>query len=149
MNPPKDKKIKTDSKFIIVSLIFFVLFIFVLGSVVLESPIRSFVKAREAVTSPAKSFMVIWPLTLPADGKSISKVSVFLRNDKEEALAGKTARLTSTVGTVKPAQVQTDNIGKADFQITSDTPGNAVLSVSDTETNTPLSQQISIEFTNP
>ena len=78
--------------------------------------------------SAQKSIIIAWPLQLKADGMSVSKITVFVRDIKGGPVKGKNVSLRTAVGKIKVIQEITDKEGKAKFELSSSTPGKAEIS---------------------
>ncbi|MBI2611898.1 Ig-like domain-containing protein [Candidatus Gottesmanbacteria bacterium] len=136
-----------DKKFIILSSIFFLLFIFGIGTLIVERPVSQFLRAQTAEVSPTKSFFT----AVPQVGNSDIKVDVYIRDQDGNVMPGKTVKLSTDLSsvTIEPSDSQnTDNLGKASFSLKSDSPGTANLTVVETTSNVTLTQKLSVEFTN-
>lgn len=75
------------------------------------------------------SYVFASPISAAADGTSIIRVTVFLLNNQGMGLAGQIVTLKFT-GAVTVSQIQptSDNLGRATFDLTSNTPGDYTVS---------------------
>lgn len=144
-----------DKVFVALSSIFFIVFAVGIGVSFLNKPTSSILKAKNAVPSPLKSFAVVFPQIGVAGAEDAPKppakikVSVFMRDVNGNVLADRNIRLTSTPSTLKitPADsLFTNNIGQAEFFITSSETGKVTLSVTDIVSNTQLANLPTVEF---
>lgn len=127
-------------------LIFMLSFGLFITITVFNKPLTQFTKAKEEfLPSSESSLLFAWPLTAKADSKYVVQVSVFVRNGTNVPLADKKVHLTSTVGTVKENDINTDKAGKATFMVNSDTPGLAELTAM-VDNQVQLKQKVSVKF---
>lgn len=122
----------------------------------MNKPTSQILRAKNSVPSPLKSFVIIFPqIGVAGNETSVNKptkikVSVFVRDVNGNSLAGKTIKLTANPAMVNITPSDTvisDNIGQAQFFISSESPGKIQLSVSDTVSNTNIENVPTIEFT--
>lgn len=114
--------------------------------IVFNKPLTRLTKAKEEfVPSSESSLLFAWPLTAKADGAFPVQVNIFVRNVANIPLSNKKVHLTTTVGTVRINDLQTDKSGKAAFFVSSDTPGLAELSAV-VDSQVQLKQKISVKF---
>lgn len=131
----------------------FVLFLSVIlfvAAVVFQQPLARFTRAKEEFTiSPTASKVLIWPVTVNADGSSFALVNVFLSSQTGKPISNKKIVLDVTIGTVSPIDAVSDTNGKAMFKVVSTTEGVATIAITADETvrliQTP---PITILFTN-
>lgn len=117
-----------DRILIVLLSVFFLVFTLFTGSTLFKNQFSRIIKATEStIPDPNKSLMIAYPLTIVADGHSKSKISVFVRNNKESGLLNKKVTLITTLGEITPLNYSTDKNGKAEFLISSKTPGTAVI----------------------
>lgn len=117
-----------DKKLVALLSIFFLVFTLFIGSTLFENQFSRIIKATESTTpDPEKSLMLVYPLTVTADGQSKAKITVFVRNNKESGLMNKKVTLNSTLGDITPLSFISDKSGKTEFLISSNTPGNAII----------------------
>lgn len=145
-----------DKKFLALSSFFFLLFVAAMSTVVLDKPTSQILRAKNVNPSPLKSFVVVFPQVGVAgiEGTETSptkiKVSVFIRDVNGSVLPGRSVRLSSAVAgiNITPSDIQiTDNIGQAQFFITSSVAGKVQLTVIDVGSNTNIVNVPTVEFT--
>src|SRR3990167_4321292 len=113
-----------DNKLIILSSIFFVVFLGFAVYLFTDGSIAQFTRADiSSEISLQKSLIFAWPLSVPADGTSQSEITVFIRNEDGGGLPEQPVKITSRVGLVKEGEVLTDSDGQAIFHIFSDATG--------------------------
>src|SRR4030042_2969092 len=72
-----------DKKLVSLLAIFFLTFGVFFSVVVFNKPLSRLIRAsQELVPSANNSLVLAWPLTIKADGVTQSRITVFLRNDK-------------------------------------------------------------------
>ncbi|MBI4066830.1 Ig-like domain-containing protein [Candidatus Gottesmanbacteria bacterium] len=145
-----------DKKFIALSSIFFLMFIFGMGTLFVQEPISNYLRATTAQVSSEKSFITAIPQIGKTEG-SISetkpaqiKVNVYIRTDSGDLLAQKTVKLSTDLTSVNisPSDTQdTNKDGKAEFILTSTTPGVAQLTAQELTSGKTISNSLSVEFT--
>ncbi len=127
-----------------------------MSTIFMSKPTSQILRAKNSAPSPLKSFVIIFPQVGVAGSEtSINKptkikVSVFVRDVNGNSLTGKTIKLTanpSNVNITPSDTVTSDNIGQAQFFISSESPGKIQLAVSDTVSNTNIENVPTIEFT--
>jgi len=134
-----------DKKFTSLLVVFFLIFSVFFSVIIFNKPLSRLIRAsQEFVPSATTSLVLAWPLTVKADGKSQSTISVFLRNDKNMPVGNCSVSVNSSLGQIKENVLTTTKDGKADFHITSTTAGIANIAVSSNNIN--LTQKISIKF---
>ncbi len=135
-----------DKKLVGLMLVFMLTFGLYTVITVFNKPLTRLTKAKEEfIPSSESSLIFAWPLTSKAEGKSTVQVNVFVRNATNVPLPNKKVVLTSTVGTVEPADVTTDKGGKATFSVSSTTSGIAELNAM-IDNNIQLKQKITVKF---
>ena len=125
-------------------MIFFVAFTVFITFVVFNKQFTSAARASNQIISSEKSLMFAWPLDLKADGKDTTLLTIFIRDEDGKAIADKTVRIQSSIGTVREPASVTDKGGKALFHITSDAAG--VAEIQALVDNTPIRRKISVKF---
>jgi|DewCreStandDraft_4_1066084.scaffolds.fasta_scaffold01229_45 hypothetical protein len=87
------------------------------------------VSIGNADLSLENSYVFASPLSAASDGVSIIRVTVFLLNNQGLGVAGKNVNLKIT-GNLNVASIQptSDNMGRAIFDLTSNTPGSYTVS---------------------
>ncbi len=145
-----------DKKFLTLSSLFFLLFIGAMSTIFMSKPTSQILRAKNSVPSPLKSFVIIFPqVGVAGNETSINKptkikVSVFIRDVNGNSLQGRTIKLSSNppIINVSPADtITTDNIGQAQFFISSQTPGKVQLSATDTISNVNIESIPTVDFT--
>lgn len=145
-----------DKKFIALASFFFLLFTAAISTMILERPTSGILRAKNVSPSPLKSFAVIFPQVGVAGSENSEnkptkiKVSVFIRDVTGESLPGRSIKLSSNPQslTFQPSDtVTTDNIGQAQFFITSSSAGKIQLIATDVASNTNISNIPTVEFT--
>ncbi len=137
-----------DKKLIGLILVFFIAFGLFVSILVFQQPITKLTKAKEEfLPSPTKSLVFAWPNSLPADGKSESVITVFVRNEKEFPITNKKVTLTTTLGTIKEIQPVSDKQGKTEFKLSSTSSGVAQIKAT-IDNSLKLTQTISVQFEN-
>lgn len=134
-----------DKKFLLLSGLFFLVFLIGITLVALRGSTSTFLKAKSSVPSSDKSFAIVFPQM----GKNI-KVIVTIRDADGNILSGRQTKVaTSLAGvTIDPSDTQmTDEKGQATYTLTSTITGKATLSVMDVDANLTLANVPSIEFT--
>lgn len=135
-----------DKKLIALLFIFFLAFTVFTGSALFQREFSRIIRATEStVPDPTKSIIIAWPLTVPADGQSQSKINVFVRNDKDSGLLNKKVRLTTTLGEIVPTVSISNKNGMTEFLLKSNTPGVAEVEAIVDE-NFKISSKVSILF---
>lgn len=125
-------------------MIFFLAFTIFITFVLFNDQLTTVTRASTEVVSSDKSLIFAWPLSLQADGKTESEITVFVRNEEGKGISDKTVRITSALGEVKEQSATTDKTGKAIFHITSTTPGLAEIET--VVDNNPIRKKVSIKF---
>lgn len=113
---------------------------------VFNKPLTRLTKAKEEFqTSSESSLLFAWPLTTKADGRYSVQINVFVRNATNIPLSNRKVHLSTTLGTLKENDLDTDKAGKASFMLKSDSPGLAELSAL-IDNQVQLKQKISVKF---
>jgi len=135
-----------DKKLSVLILIFFLVFSAFTLTALRQGPLRGFVRARSDITPSAeKSIILAWPLTVKLASSSQSKITVFVRNEKEVPIANKLVRLKTTLGTISPVEAETDKLGKVEFTLESTQPGLAEITAI-IDNTTELKQKVNVKF---
>jgi hypothetical protein len=118
-----DKKLLTISSLLIITFLVFT------GYLLFNGPISNFTRAANqgGSVSPSNSLVFAWPLTIAADGRSTSSVTVFLRDGEGRGIAQQRVTISTTIGSIDSETKVTDPDGKVVFEIFSTTPGVANL----------------------
>lgn len=143
-----------DKKLVVLATIFFLLFIVGVAVVALQKPTTQVLRAKNSNPSALKSFIIAFPQIATAGDENSSeknakvKVSVFIRDESGDVLPARSVLLsTSPPVTIKPAEsVVTDNLGNAQFFISSSVPGIVKLTATETSSNTIVSNNPTVEF---
>lgn len=126
--------------------LFFLSFTIFVTLVFFNKPLAKFTRAKEDyLPSASNSLIFAYPLTVPADGKTESTVSVFIRSDKGMPVKEQKVVLTTSVGTVKEPDGTTDDQGKASFHISSTESGIANIEAN-VGGSLKLTQKLSVKF---
>jgi len=134
-----------DNKLIILSSVFFVVFLGFAVYLFTDGSIAQFTRADIASdVSLQKSLIFAWPLFIPADGTTESKITVFVRNEDGGGLAEHPVKITTPVGSIKEAEILSDSDGQAIFHVTSDETGIAEIEAF--VNNRRLPRKITVQF---
>ncbi len=135
-----------DKKIVGLMVIFFLSFgIFTSIVIFNKSPLTQFIRAEKELAPSAKNSLVFaYPLTVKADGISKNKVTVFVRNDANNVIPNKKVTITTSLGESIEKEITTGKDGKAEFHITSITPGIAEITVN--ASNVILLQKVTVKF---
>ncbi len=135
-----------DKKLIGLALLFVTAFLLFTGYVFFSGSFNVLTRASVADNTPSNqsSLIFAWPLSVPADGETISEVTVFVRNSEGKGLEGQSVTLTSSLGTIQSPTLMTDTDGKAIFNLTSTSPG--VAEINAMVDNKKLLRKITVEF---
>lgn len=126
--------------------VFFLSFTIFVTVVFFNKPLAQFTRAKEDyLPSSTNSLVFAYPLTVKADGKSVSTVNVFVRSDKGMPVKDQKVTLNASLGSVQESEVVTDEQGKATFHFTSATPGVASIEAL-VGGSLSLSQKLSVKF---
>ncbi len=129
-----------DKTFVTLAGLFFLLFIIGIAALTLNQPLSGILRARNVTPSPLKSFGVVFPQVGSA-GTGI-RVSVYVRDVNGSVIPNRLVKLAASSSDViiKPSDTQTtDNIGQAQFTVTSPVKGIVKFTATDTESNTVIS----------
>lgn len=118
-----------DRKFNIILGVFLVLFATVTYMSLSNNRLAIFTRAANKDLDINKSLVILNKLEVVADGADNSTITVFARNSEGVGIINKKVDISSTLGTVTPNSLLTDNYGKAAFTIISSVPGSAVLNI--------------------
>ncbi len=129
----------------LISLFFLTFFVFI-SVVVFSKPLSRFTRAaEESTTSSSKSLIFAWPLSSSVARSETVKVDVFVRSATGNPIPKRQIVVNSTLGTINPKVIQSDNNGKASFSLTSQTVGTAQISAT-VDNSVPISQKVSVKF---
>ena len=135
-----DKKLIGLSTLFIIALLVFTGYVFFSGSF----NVLTRASVENITPSEQNSLIFAWPLSLAADGKSTSEVTVFVRNTDGKGLEGKQVTVTTSVGSFQAGSAVTDTDGKALFNVSSQSPG--VAEINAMVDNKKLLRKITVEF---
>ena len=134
-----------DKKFLGLTLLLVVTFIIFTTIVVLSGSFNIFSRAStNSQASLSNSLIFAWPLEVPADGSTISEITVFIRNSEGKGVPAQRVALTSSIGTLAVPVAQTTDDGKAVFRISSAQIG--VAQIEALVNNRKLQRTISVKF---
>ena len=105
---------------------------------------RTIAKEKKLTPSAKNSLVFAYPLTVKADGVSKNKVTIFVRNDANNVIPNIPVSITTTLGEPIRNEVTTGKDGKAEFNITSTTPGIAEITAN--AGNVALLQKVTVKF---
>src|SRR3990167_4936296 len=134
-----------DKTFTALSGIFFLLFVIGIGAVTLDQPLSNILRAKNVVPSPLKSFGMAYPqigtIGNPATGQLPTKVkvSIYIRGVDGSILSNRNVKLSAnpSVIAIEPSDTQqTNDIGQAQFTISSPTAGKFKLKAEETTSKT-------------
>lgn len=145
-----------DKTFVALSSLFFLIFFIGIASVTLNKPLSNILKAKDVAPSPLKSFGVVFPqigvagdINNPNSSTKV-KVSVYIRGIDGSILPNRAVKLAADMPSISiiPSDTQmTNNIGQAEFFITSNQTGKAKLTATDVSSNISVVNIPTVEFT--
>lgn len=144
-----------DKTFIALASLFFLIFLTAIGAVTLNKPINNILRAKDVAPSPLKSFGVVFPQIATAGNEESGqqstkvKVSIYIRGVDGSILSNRTVKLASDFIGVKitPSNtVTTNNIGQAEFFVSSIEPGTIKLTATEVASNTLVLNIPTVEF---
>src|SRR3989344_1808668 len=136
-----------DKAFITLAVMFFLIFFMGVGIVAFNEPLSNMIRAKDEKPSADKSFGVVFPQVAKTGDKV--KVSIYIRDVSGNVLANRSIKLAAVQGTVQVAPsdtLATNDIGQAEFSITTSNPGTVKLAASDLSSNTQVNNIPTIEF---
>lgn len=145
-----------DKTFVALSSLFFLIFFIGVVSVTLNKPLSNILRAKDVAPSPLKSFGIVFPqIGAVGDATGIKnptkiKVSIYIRGVDGSILSNRTVKLAADLPSIsiQPADTQmTNNIGQAEFFITSNQAGRAKLTATDVSSNISVVNIPTVEFT--
>lgn len=145
-----------DKKFLALSSLFFLLFFAMIGIAGLDQPKSGFLRAKNSIMSPLKSFAVVFPQMGVAGAENSEtpptkvKISVYIRDVTGESMPSRSIKLSTDAAGVNiaPADTQnTDELGMAQFFLTSPSAGKIKLTATDLTSGTPIANIPTVEFT--
>lgn len=147
----------SDKKFVALSSIFFLLFIFGMGSLFVQEPLSNYLRATTTAVDQNKSIITAIPQVCSSKPNAISKcpnqkikVAVYIRSENGDLLANKSVQLwTDPTGpNIQPSDIQiTNKNGMAEFVLASETPLKVSLFAKEIASQKQLTQTLSVEFT--
>lgn len=138
-----------DKAFISLVGAFFILFVVAIGVIVMNNPTSNVLRAKSSTPSPLKSFVIVYPQVGIAGDTKI-KVSVYLRDVNGNVMPDRSVKVTTnpTSATISPADTAfTNNIGMAEFSVSSSVAGKVALNVTDVANNMSIPNIPTLEFT--
>jgi hypothetical protein len=129
----------------LISLFFLTFFVFI-SVVVFSKPLSRFTRAaEESRPSSSKSLIFAWPLSSSVSSAETVKVDVFVRSEKGSPIPKRQVLINSSLGTLNPKVIMSDDNGKASFSLKSETVGTAVVTAT-VDNSVPISQKVSVKF---
>jgi hypothetical protein len=134
-----------DKKLLALTVFFFVGFASFMGLFVVQGPLSSVTQASQNVVSePRNAKLFAFPLSLPADGQTKSLINVFLQSEDGRPVRGKQVQLITSLGQTDQPLAMTNEVGQANFALSSNTPGIAEVSLVVDQVQYP--QKVTIQF---
>ncbi len=127
--------------------LFFVSFIALMIFVFFNTQLATVTQAGNQEVSTTDSLLFAWPLELPADGETVSDITVFVRTADGLGIENSPVQIGTSLGTILNPSAVTDESGEATFQIVSAQPGIAEIQV--TAGGLLLQRTITIQFLPP
>lgn len=139
-----------DKKFLALSILFFLLFFVMIAIASVDQQSKGFfTKAKNSNLSPLKSFVIVFPQVGVVNSTKV-KVTVYLRDTNGSSMANRSVKLASSQEgvNISPGDTQnTNDLGMAQFNITSSSPGQVQLTATDLNSNTPVANIPTVQFT--
>ncbi len=135
---------------------FFILFVAAIGVIVMNNPTSNVLRAKNSVPSPLKSFVIVFPqVGVAGDANSPKtptkiKVSVYLRDVNGNVMPDRSVKITTNPpsAAISPTDTMfTNNIGMAEFSVSSVAAGQIALNATDVASNMSISNIPTLEFT--
>lgn len=124
----KRQSVKRDSKFPLMVYGVLVLAILMGGYVLFTGPLSTFTHAVVPLSaSEANTTLYAYPLTIKADGKTQSKIDLFVASRDSLPVPNKPVIASSTVGTLSPTNAMTDTMGHVSYVLIMEEPGIATI----------------------
>lgn len=134
-----------EKKLQVILLLFFLSFSLFIIMIFFNQPISKFTRAKEDVNpSASNSLLFAYPLSLKADGKTASTISIFIRSESGLPIKNRKVTVNSSLGILKEKSLNTDNQGKASTTLVSQSSG--VAEITALYDSVPLTQKLSIKF---
>lgn len=127
---------------------FFLLFFMGVGVIAFNEPLSNLIRAKDVSPSPLKSFGVVFP-QVAKTGEKV-KVSIYIRDVSGNVLSNRSIKLAAAAGSIQVSPsdtLATNNIGQAEFSITTADEGTVKLTASDMGSNTTVINIPTVEFT--
>ena len=124
----RKKAVKRDTRFPL--LVYGVLILAVLmgGYVLFTGPLSTFTHAVVPLSvSEVNTTIYAYPLKIKADGRTQSKIDLFVANSDSLPVPNKIVVASSTIGTLSPTNALTNNMGHASYILTMEEPGIATI----------------------
>lgn len=119
---------RRDSKFPLMVYGVLILAILVGGYVLFTGPLSTFTHAVVPLSaSETNTTINAYPLTIKADGKTQSKIDLFVANSDSLPVPNKSVVASSTIGTLNPTNALTDKMGHVSYVLTMEEPGIATI----------------------
>ncbi|OGG20683.1 hypothetical protein A3D03_00035 [Candidatus Gottesmanbacteria bacterium RIFCSPHIGHO2_02_FULL_40_13] len=146
-----------DKAFISLVGVFFFLFVAAIGIIVINNPTSNILRAKNSAPSPQKSFVIVYPQVsgIASDANSSKtpikiKVSVYLRDVNGNIVPNRPVKISTNPSStiISPSDTaSTNEIGMAEFSVSSMVPGEFALNATDIESNMSISNIPTLEFT--
>ena len=146
-----------DKAFMSLVGVFFILFVAGICVIVMNNPISNVLRAKNSVLSPQKSFVIVYPQVsgIASDANSAKtpikiKVSVYLRDVNGNIVPNRPVKISTNPSStiISPSDTaSTNEIGMAEFSVSSMVPGEFALNATDIESNMSISNIPTLEFT--
>jgi len=135
-----------DRKLLSLSALFILSFVAFVSFVLFQGPIGRFTRAtaQAGSVSADTSLVFAWPLTVKADGRAKSDITIFVRNTDGKGIAEKNVSISTTHGKLTPDTAISNNEGEVSATITADSPGIAKIEV--IGDNISFSRSITVKF---
>lgn len=135
-----------DKKLVGLMVLFFLTFGIFSTLVVFNKPITQATRAKEDFApSGSNSIIIVWPLKVPADGKSTALITIFVRSASDKPVSNKQVSLSSSLGKIKNINEMSDKEGKVEFQLSSSEKGIAEINAMIDE-SIEITQKVSVKF---
>lgn len=122
------KPTRPDNKFTGMVYGVLILAILVGGYVVFTGPLSTFTHAVVPLSaSETNTTMYAYPLTIKADGKTQSKIDLFVATSDSLPVPNKPVVASSTIGTLSSTNALTDRMGHVSYVLTMEEPGIATI----------------------
>jgi hypothetical protein len=141
------KQMKNKTFYTLISMFFLIFFIGIVMIGLSGTQSSGIIRAKQSDPHPLKSFAVAFP-QISSIGKNV-KISIYLRDVNGAVLGNRMVKLeTDQPTSISPADTQTtNNIGMAQFYVTSDKIGQVKLTAIDQASNVSIVNIPTIEFT--